>query len=190
MRTFETRGQPSGRKRSLDAQNHSKQVWWKSESNRNRRGNVRRCVKRRVDFGNLCRRRVWRKSASRTDRCGYVLRPLQEAAAVPILAWLSAGSELKRDRIPGLAKPRTAGMARGHGVLVSGVVLSDFARCMCVPHMHREHRRHGHLCPGHHDHEQRRRNGLLQHPDLVWQARRRLDVTTITPRSDSGQADP
>ncbi len=78
-----------------------------------------------------------------------------------ILAWQTAGSELERSRILALAQLRTAGMACGHGVLVSGLVLSHFTRWMHVQGMHDEHRRQRHLCPGHHDHKQRRRNGLL-----------------------------
>ncbi len=76
----------------------------------------------------------------------------------------TAGSELERSRILRLAQPRTARMARGHDVVVSGYVLSQFARWMRMPGMHDEHWRHGHLCPCHHGHQQRRRNGLLQHP--------------------------
>ena len=63
---------------------------------------------------------------------------------MPILARQTAGSELERSRIPGLAEPRTARMACRHGVMVSGHVLSHFTRWMHGPNMHDEHRRHGH----------------------------------------------
>jgi hypothetical protein len=87
---------------------------------------------------------------------------LQEAATMLILARQTAGSELERCRILGLAEPRTARMACGHGaVVVNGHVLRHFTRWMHGPNMHDEHRRHGHLCPSHHNYKQPRRNGLL-----------------------------
>jgi len=102
-----------------------------------------------------------------------------------ILARHTARSELKQSRIPGLAKSRTARMACGHGIAVSGmavrgVVLSHFTRWMHVPGMHDEHRCHGYLRPGHHRQKQHRRNGLLHHVVLVWQIKSSHDVTTIT----------
>ncbi len=71
-------------------------------------------------------------------------------------------------------------MAGGHGVVVSSLVLSHFDRWMHMAGMHEDHRRHGHLCPSHHGHKQRRRNGLLQHAPLVWQSKSGHDVMTIT----------
>jgi hypothetical protein len=51
---------------------------------------------------------------------------------VLILAGWTAGSELEQIRIFGFANPRTAGMARGHGVMVSGLLLSHFTPgCTC-----------------------------------------------------------
>jgi len=81
-----------------------------------------------------------------------------------ILARQTAGGELDRSQIPGPLKLRTARMACGHGVVVSGHVLRHITRRMYMPNMHDKHRRHGHLYPSHHDHKQRRRNGSLQHP--------------------------
>jgi len=105
---------------------------------------------------------------------------LLEAAAMLILAGHTAGSELERNRILGVAKPRTTRMAGGHSVVVSGLVLSHFACGMQMAGMHEDHWRHGHLCPSHHGYKQRRRNGLLHHAVLVWQTNYRHDVTTIT----------
>jgi hypothetical protein len=70
-----------------------------------------------------------------------------------ILARQAAGRELERCRIRRLAEPGTTRMASGHGMVVSGHVLRHFTRRMHRPNMHGEHRRHGHLCPGHHDHK-------------------------------------
>ena len=99
----------------------------------------------RVKFGNLCAGNVTRKSVSGTYGCGYVLRPLQKAAAVLILAWQIAGRELDRRRILGLANPRTARMAGGHNVMMSGLVLGHLTCRMHDPCVHDEHRRQGHL---------------------------------------------
>jgi hypothetical protein len=117
----------------------------------------------RAELGNLCWGNVATKSTSGTHGCGYAQRPLSKAAAVLILAGLTAGSDLEQIRIRGLANPRTAGMACGHGVVVSGFLLSHFMPWMHVPGTHDEHRRHRHLCPGHYGHKQRRRNEPLQH---------------------------
>ncbi len=85
-------------------------------------------------------------------------------------------------------------MACGHGVVVRGTVvrsnvLSHFTRWMHVPGMHGEHRRQGHLCPGHHDHKQRRLNGLLQHSVSVWQIKSCHDVTILTSKRDCNKVD-
>ena len=101
-----------------------------------------------------------------------------------ILARQTAGSELERSRIPGLAEPRTARMACRHGVVVSGHVLSRFTRWMHAPNMHDEHRRHGHLYPSHHDHKQRCRDGFLQHSVLVSPIKSSRDVMILTSKCD------
>jgi hypothetical protein len=105
---------------------------------------------------------------------------LQEATAVLILAWQAAGREHERSRNLSFANPWTAGMAGGHDVMASGLMAGHFGRWRHVPSSHEEHWRQGHLCPGHHDHQQQRRNRLLRHPALVWQIDRRHDVTKIT----------
>ncbi len=79
------------------------------------------------------------------------------------LAGHTAGSELERNGILGVAKPRTTRMACWHGVVMSGLVLSHFNRWMHMTGMHEDHWRHGHLCPSHHGYKQRCRNGLLHH---------------------------
>ena len=147
---------------SLDPENHSKKAWWKTRRNRSREGNEGFGTSR-AEFGNLCGGDVARKSASGTHGCGYAQRSLSKTAAVLILAGLTAGSELEQIRILGFANPRTAGMARGHGVVVSGLLLSHFTPRMRVPDMHDEHRRHSHLCPGHYGYKQRCRNEPLHH---------------------------
>jgi len=111
---------------------------------------------------------------------------LLEAAAMLFLARQTAGSELERNCIPGVAEPRTTRVAGGHEVVVSGLVLSHFTRWMHMAGMHQDHGRHGHLCPSHHRYKQRRRNGLLHHPPLVWQSKSSHDVTTITSGVNSG----
>jgi hypothetical protein len=84
-----------------------------------------------------------------------------------ILAWLTAGGDFKQTGILDVAFrcpwTWTAGMTCGHDVMVGGHLLSHSARRMHVPGLHGQHRRYGHLCPSHHDHKQRRRNGLLHH---------------------------
>jgi hypothetical protein len=115
---------------------------------------------------------------------------LLEAAAMLFLARQTAGSELERNRILGVAKPRTTPMGCGHDVVVSGLVvssnvLSHFTRWMHMAGMHEDHGRHGHLCPCRHGHKQRRRNGLLHHAILVWHTKNGHDVTTITSGFDS-----
>ena len=172
--------------RNLNPENHSKQAWWRTRRNCSGRGNVPLCMNR-AEFGNLYRGHLSRNSASGTHRCGYALRSLQEAATMLILARQTAGSELERSRIPGLAEPRTARMACRHGVVVSGHVLSRFTRWMHAPNMHDEHRRHGHLYPSHHDHKQRCRDGFLQHPASLSQIKNRHGVTTITSRFVSSE---
>ncbi len=148
---------------SLDPENHSKKVCWRTKRDRSRRRNVRLCIMSRVEVGSLHGGNVSRKSVSGTHGCGYAQRPLPEAAAMRILTRQTAGSKLERSRIPGLAKPRTAQMACGHDVVVSALVLSHFTHRMRMAGMHEDHWRHGHLCPSHYGHKQRRRNGLLQH---------------------------
>ena len=136
----------------------------------------------RAEFGSLRGGSLLRKSVSSTDGCGYALRPLPEAAAMLILARKTAGGELERSRILGLSLANfwTARMARGHDVMVCSRMLGDFMRRMHVPVTHGQHRGQGHLRPGHHDHKQGRRNGLLHHAVLVWQTKDSHDVTTIT----------
>ncbi len=106
-----------------------------------------------------------------------------------ILAGQAAGSELDPSCVLSLAKRRTARMALagGRNVMVSGHLPRHFTRCMHVAGMHQEHRRQGHFCPNHHDHKERRRNGPLQHADLVSQTRNSLDVTTITLGDDANE---
>ncbi len=140
--------------RSLDPENHSQQAWWRTKRNGSRRRNVRSCSSQ-AELGNLCGGNFLRKSVFGTRGCGYALRPLLEAAAMLFLAGHTAGSELERNSILGVAKPRTTRMACWHGVVVSGAVvssnvLSHFNRWVHVPGMHEDHGRHGHLCPSHH----------------------------------------
>ncbi len=166
-------------KRSLDPENHSQQAWWRAKRNRSRRRNVRLGMSQ-AELGNLCGGNLLRKSVSGTRGCGYALRPLPEAAAMLFLARQTAGSELEQSYILGVAKPRTTRMACWHCVVVSALVLSHFTRCMHVPGMHEDHRRHDHLCPSHHGYKQRRRNGFLHHAPLGWQSKSGHDVTAIT----------
>ncbi len=140
---------------------------------------MRPCISQ-AELGNLCAGNYLRKSMSGTRRYGYALWPLLEAAAMLFLARHTADSELERNGILGVAKPRTTGMACRHDMVVSGLVLSRFTRGMHMAGMHEDHGRHGHLCPSHHGHQHRRRNGLLHHAVLVWQTKDRHDVTTIT----------
>jgi len=74
-------------------------------------------------------------------------------------------------------------MTCGHSVMVS-YVFSHFTLRMHVPGNHGQHRRHGHLNPGHYEHEERRRNGLLHHAATVWQNKSRHNVTSITFKRD------
>src|SRR5271157_2771576 len=190
MRTIEMSGQRPPREirkgRSLDPENHSQQAWWRTKRNGSRRRNVRPCISQ-AELGNLCGGNLLRKSVSGTRGCGYALRPLLEAAAMLFLARHTAGSELDRNAILGVAKPRTTRMAGRHGVVVSALMLSHFPRCMHMAGMHEDHRRHGHLCPSHHGYEQRRRNGLLYHAVSVWQTKRSHAVMKITPGFDSSE---
>ncbi|MFI5118469.1 MAG: hypothetical protein ACHP8B_17410 [Terriglobales bacterium] len=133
-----------------------------------------------AELGNLYEGNLVRKSIPDTHGCEYALRPLPEAAAMLFLARQTAGSELERNRNLGVAKARTTGMAGEHDMMVNGLGRSQFTRWMHMPSMHEEHGRHGHLCPSHHGHKQRRRNGLLHHAVLVWQTKGGHDVTTIT----------
>lgn len=109
-------------------------------------------------MGNLSEGYLLRESVACGRGCGYALRSLLEAAAMLFLAGQTAGSELERNRIPGASNPRTTPMACGHGVVVSGLVLSHFTRCMHMAGTHDNHGHHGHLSPCHHGHKQRRRN--------------------------------
>ena len=158
MRTFEISGQLDGhkncalRKGNLDPEDHSQQSWCRTKHHRSGRRNVRLCLGQ-AELGNLCRGNILRKSVSRTNRCGQVLRSLQEAAAMLFLARRTGSGERQRSRLAGLAQPRTTRMACGHDVVVSRHVPSHFTRRMHMPGMHEEHRRHGHLCPSHHPYQ-------------------------------------
>jgi hypothetical protein len=88
---------------------------------------------------------------------------LLEAAAMLFLARQTAGSELERNRILGVAETRTTPMAGGHDGVVSGLVRCHFRQWMHMAGMHEDQWRHGHLCPSQHRYKQRRRNGLLHH---------------------------
>jgi hypothetical protein len=72
----------------------------------------------RAEFGNLGSGNDSRQSMAGTYGCGWVVRTLQEAAAVLILAGQTAGRELERKRILDLADLGAARMAGGHNALV------------------------------------------------------------------------
>jgi hypothetical protein len=109
-----------------------------------------------------------------------------------VVARQAAHSELKRNCVAGLAQSRTTRMTCGHRMVVSGHLpwgeRRHFTGRMHMASLHEQHGSQGHLSPSHHDHQQRRGNGFLEHllkiQIQVWRGGKEPAVTTITPRCD------
>jgi hypothetical protein len=84
-----------------------------------------------------------------------------------VVARQAAHSELKRNCVAGLAQSRTTRMTCGHRMVVSGHLpwgeRRHFTGRMHMASLHEQHGSQGHLSPSHHDHQQRRGNGFLEH---------------------------
>ncbi len=118
-----------------------------------------------TEFGNIRWSNVSRHAS--IYGCGDALRALLKATAMVIVARQASGGELKGNGVVGLPRPRTTRMACGHRAVVSGHLPGDkrchFTGGMYMAGLHEQHGSQGHLSPSHHNHQQRRGNGFLEH---------------------------